>query len=56
MLFNIISKDNQYNEIRIDAILAIEVESYHSNSQQIRHSRNSWFTMILQLQKLYAGF
>ena len=56
MLFNIISKDNQYNEIRIDEILAIEVQSYHSNSQQIRHSRNSWFTTILQLQKLYAGF
>ena len=34
MLFNIISKDNQYNEIRIDAISAIEVQSYHSNSHQ----------------------
>ena len=56
MLFNIISKDNQYNEIRIDAILGIEVQSYDSNTRQIRHSRNSWFTMILQLQKLYAGF
>ena len=54
--FNIISKDNQYNEIKIDSILATEVQSNPQNSQGIRQSRNSWCTTILPWHKLYAGF